>query len=116
MKVFLNIGIKAEAEFSIVISRVRSFFPRSIGEIQSSRKISAVEDKTSSTAVVIFETAAPKSAVLQVIRHLCAGLNLDLASILFEDGEGRLVGSNADKSGPFDIQRFRSPSFMEAAA
>lgn len=116
MKVILNIGIKAEVQFSAVISGVRTFFPRCIGEIQSSRKISAVEDKTNSAAVIIFETAAPKSVVLQVIRHLCARLSLDLVSILFEDGEGRLVGPNADRSGPFDMQQFRSPSFMGAAA
>lgn len=97
-------GLQTEQRFSAAVSRLRQFFPRSIGEIN--------EGPITSTAVVVVETANNKDAVLQVIYRISKDFGLDFIPVLFCDGQGRLAGANADLHGPFDKKTFIFPDYF----
>jgi hypothetical protein len=126
MQAILNIELDAKvngadvpARFNNVMSRVRTFFTRAIGEIQVAEYEGPDGAVGESTAVITFEFHAQKRPVLDIVYRLANDFNQDCIAILFDDGEGRLVGPEADRWGGFNLEYFKGPSilnlFKEAA-
>lgn len=124
MQAILNIELDAkvgptlttEQRFSAVMHRVRNFFTRSIGELQTSEYLGPDGMVNESVAVIVFESAASKEAILTAIAKISADFNQDCIAVRFADGDGRLAGPAADKWGPFNPAYFKTPAFLYAAA
>lgn len=109
-------GLTQQQRFDAVLSRVRQFFTRSIGELQQARYTNPNGDIVKeSVAVITFEHAVPKAAVLATLHKISIDFNQDCIAVLFCSGEGRLAGPNADLWGPFKRDFFRTPSFFDLA-
>lgn len=126
MQAILNIelddkvaGADVPSRFTNVMSRVRKFFTRAIGEIQVAEYSGPNGDVREHTAVITFEYHAPKTVVRDVVYQLSRDFNQECIAILFDDGEGRLIGPDADKWGAFATEHFKAPAilnlFKEAA-
>jgi len=126
MQAILNIelddkvnGADVPSRFTNVMSRVRKFFTRAIGEIQVASYTGPTSDVLEHTAVITFEFFAPKTVVRDVVYQLSRDFNQECIAVLFDDGEGRLIGPDADKWGEFNREFFKAPSilnlFKEAA-
>lgn len=117
MKAIINIeldekcgpGLPVEQRFSAVMSRVRQFFTRSIGEIQQVTYAGPDGTQAEHTAVISIEFAADKAAILETLHKISKDFNQDCVAVLFCSGEGRLAGPGADLWGPFNINYFRQP-------
>lgn len=107
----INPAADLSSLYVLTNARVRKFFPRAVGEI---RKVEH-EDQggQESTAVITFEFASQKNIVLDAVNQLSRDFNQDCIAILFDDGDGRLIGPKADLWGPFKIERFLRPAFFE---
>lgn len=106
-----NSGI--DDRYAMVLSSVRKFFTRSVGEIRVAEYEGPDGPKKEWTAVVTFEFHAQKNVVLQAVNQIARNFNQDCVAVLFSDGEGRLVGPEADRWGGFKLQYFKRPAFYE---
>lgn len=102
-----------EARYSAAIARVRKFFTRAIGEVREARYDGPDGQVAEHTAVITFEFSAQKNVVLQVANQLARDFNQDCIAVLFSDGEGRLVGPEADRWGGFKLERFKRPAMYD---
>ena len=102
-----------ETRYSVAIARVRKFFTRAVGEIRKAQYEGPDGQATEHTAVITFEFNAQKNVVLQVANQLARDFNQDCVAVLFSDGEGRLVGPEADRWGGFKIEYFKRPAMYE---
>lgn len=102
-----------ETRYSVVVSRVRKFFTRAIGEIREVQYEGPDGPVDTHTAVISFEFSAQKNVVLQVANQLSRDFNQDCVAVLFGDGEGRLVGPEADRWGGFKITEFKRPAMFD---
>lgn len=93
-------GVSTQQRFDAVMSRLRQFFPRSIGEL------------TGDIAVSVFDCVGNKAAVLDVFHKLCKDWGQDYIEILFCDGQGRITGPDADLAGPFQPSNFIHPTYF----
>lgn len=124
MQAIMNIELDAKVgptltthqRFDVVMNRVRHFFTRSIGELQVSEYIGPDGPVSETTAVIVFESATHKDAILSMIAKLSADFYQDCIAVRFADGEGRLAGPGADKWAPFNPAYFKTPAFLYAAA
>ncbi len=98
---------------SAVMHNIRRFFTRAIGEIRDVSYESPDGQVHAKTAVVTFDFHAQKNIVLQAMSQVARDFNQDCLAILFGDGEGRLVGPEADRRGGFKIERFKRPAMYE---
>jgi hypothetical protein len=106
-------GLPVEDRYALVMSSVRKFFTRSIGEVRSVNYTGPDGSAVESTAVITFEFHAPKSIVLNAFAQISRTFNQDCVAVLFDDGEGRLVGPEADRWGGFKIEYFKRPSILD---
>lgn len=109
----VNPHIDVDARFTAVVNAVRRFFTRSVGEIRSASYEGPDGLVQEFTAVITFEHYADKNVVLQVMNQLARQFNQDCVAVLFHDGEGRLVGPEADRWGGFKIQYFKRPAIYD---
>ena len=112
-------GLDVAARYEKVMRAVRRFFTRAVGEIQIAGYDGPDGSAAEHTAVIVFEFHASKNIVLQAANQLSREFNQDCVALLFDDGEGRLVGPEADRWGGFKLEYFKSPAilnlFKEAA-
>jgi hypothetical protein len=106
-------GLPVEDRYAAVLASVRKFFTRSVGEIRKSTYTGPDGEASESTAVITFEFHAPKSVILNALGQISRAFNQDCVAVLFNDGEGRLVGPEADRWGGFKIEYFKRPAFYE---
>ena len=109
-------GLTTEQRFDIVMHRVRNFFTRSVGELQTAEYMGPDGMVKESVAVIVFEAASNKAAIVSTISKISAEFGQDCIAIRFNDGEGRLAGPAADKWAPFNPAYFKTPAFLYAAA
>lgn len=102
-----------DARYSVVIASVRKFFTRAIGEIREASYDGPDGQATEHTAVITFEFNAQKNIVLNALNQVARDFNQDCVAVLFSDGEGRLVGPEADRWGGFKIEYFKRPAMFE---
>ncbi len=102
-----------DARYSVVIASVRKFFTRAIGEVREASYEGPDGQATEHTAVITFEFNAQKNIVLNALNQIARDFNQDCVAVLFSDGEGRLVGPEADRWGGFKIEYFKRPAFYE---
>ena len=98
---------------SAVMHNIRRFFTRAIGEIRDVTYEGPDGPVAAKTAVITFDFHAQKNIVLQAINQVARDFNQDCVAILFSDGEGRLVGPEADRWGGFKIEYFKRPAMYE---
>lgn len=101
------------ARYSVVIASVRKFFTRAIGEVREASYQGPDGQASEHTAVITFEFNAQKTIVLNALNQIARDFNQDCVAVLFSDGEGRLVGPEADRWGGFKIEHFKRPAFYE---
>ena len=106
-------GLSVEDRYALVLASLRKFFTRAIGEVRAVSYEGPEGQVTESTAVITFEFHAPKSVVLSAATQISRAFNQDCVAVLFDDGEGRLVGPEADRWGGFKIEYFKRPAFFE---
>lgn len=99
--------------YNVVIASVRKFFTRAIGEVREASYEGPDGKATEHTAVITFEFNAQKNIVLNALNQIARDFNQDCVAVLFSDGEGRLVGPEADRWGGFKIEYFKRPAFYE---
>lgn len=99
--------------YNIVIASVRKFFTRAIGEVREASYEGPDGKATEHTAVITFEFNAQKNIVLNALNQIARDFNQECVAVLFSDGEGRLVGPEADRWGGFKIEYFKRPAFYE---
>ena len=104
------------ARYAAVLASVRRFFTRSVGEIRVADYDGPDGRVTEHTAVITFEHYADKAVVLQAMNQLARQFNQDCVAVLFHDGEGRLVGPEADRWGGFKMQYFKRPAIFNLLA
>lgn len=102
-----------DERFVVVLQAVRKFFTRSIGEIRAVTYEGPDGQVSAAVAVITFEFFAPKQVVLDVLGQISRQFHQDCVAVLFNDGEGRLVGPDADRWGGFKIEYFKRPAFYE---
>lgn len=98
---------------SAVMQNIRRFFTRAIGEIRDVTYDGPDGEVNAKTAVITFDFHAQKNIVLQAMNQVARDFNQDCVAILFSDGEGRLVGPEADRWGGFKIEYFKRPAMYE---
>ena len=98
---------------SAVMHNIRRFFTRAIGEIRDVTYDGPDGEVNAKTAVITFDFHAQKNIVLQAMNQVARDFNQDCVAILFSDGEGRLVGPEADRWGGFKIEYFKRPAMYE---
>lgn len=98
---------------SAVMQNIRRFFTRAIGEIRDVTYDGPDGEMNAKTAVITFDFHAQKNIVLQAMNQVARDFNQDCVAILFSDGEGRLVGPEADRWGGFKIEYFKRPAMYE---
>lgn len=108
-----GVGLDAESRHAKVMSAVRRFFTRAVGEIRSVDYSGPDGRVNENTSVVVFEFHAQKNIVLKAAYQLALEFNQDCVAVLFADGEGRLVGPEADRWGNFQLQYFKRPGMYE---
>ena len=96
-----------------VMHNVRRFFTRAIGEIRDVEYEGPDGRVKAKTAVVTFDFHAQKNIVLQAMVQVARDFNQECIAVLFSDGEGRLVGPEADRWGGFKIENFKRPAMYE---
>lgn len=101
-------GLSTQQRFDGVLSRSRQFFNRTIGEVSSS--------DTGDVAVLVFDCQRGKDGVLEVLYRLCKDFSQEYIAVLFCDGQGRVVGPNADLFGPFKNVPFAHPAYFSVRA
>lgn len=106
-------NLSVEDRYALVLASVRKFFTRSIGEARFAEYAGPDGANAEWTAVITFEFSAPKNIVLQAMTQVARAYNQDCVAVLFSDGEGRLVGPEADRWGGFKLEYFKRPSFYE---
>lgn len=99
--------------YNVVIASVRKFFTRAIGEVREASYEGPDGKATEHTAVITFEFNTQKNIVLNALNQIARDFNQDCVAVLFSDGEGRLVGPEADRWGGFKIEYFKRPAFYE---
>lgn len=120
MQAILNIELDdktgpadVEARHAKVMAAVRRFFTRAVGEVRSVDYNGPDGRVLEHTAVVVFEFHAQKTIVLKAAYQLALEFQQDCVAVLFQDGEGRLVGPEADRWGNFQLQYFKRPAMYE---
>lgn len=98
---------------SAVMQNIRRFFTRAIGEIRDVTYDGPDGEVNAKTAVITFDFHAQKNIVLQAMNQVARDFNQDCVAILFSDGEGRLVGPEADRWGGFKIEYFKRPAMYD---
>lgn len=98
---------------SAVMHNIRRFFTRAIGEIRDVEYEGPDGIVKAKTAVITFDFHAQKNIVLQAMNQVARDFNQDCVAVLFSDGEGRLVGPEADRWGGFKIEYFKRPAMYE---
>lgn len=98
---------------SAVMQNIRRFFTRAIGEIRDVTYDGPDGEVNAKTAVVTFDFHAQKNVVLMAMNQVARDFNQDCVAILFSDGEGRLIGPEADRWGGFKIEYFKRPAMYE---
>jgi 2-phospho-L-lactate guanylyltransferase (CobY/MobA/RfbA family) len=106
-------GMSAATRLELVLATVRLVFTRAIGDIRVVDYVGPDGPVTENTAVITFEHASDKNAVLAAMYKVAYKFNQDCIAILFSDGEGRLVGPEADRWGGFKIEYFKRPAMYE---
>lgn len=106
-------GLDVHARYENVMRAVRRFFTQAVGEISVAEYTAPSGYVQEHTAVVVFEFHSRKEVVLQCVWQLSRAFNQDCVAVLFGDGEGRLVGPEADRWGPFNIGFFKRPAILE---
>lgn len=106
-------GLPVEDRYATVLANVRKFFTRSIGEVRPVAYNGPDGAASEWTAVITFEFHAPKSVVLNAMNQISRSFNQDCVAVLFNDGEGRLVGPEADRWGGFKIEYFKRPAMFD---
>lgn len=109
----VNPSSDIETRYALVMSNVRRFFTRSIGEIRTAEYEGPNGPAREYTAVITFEHHADKNIVLQAMGQLARNFNQDCVAVLFGDGEGRLVGPEADRWGGFKLEYFKRPAMYD---
>ena len=118
MQAIVNIELDAKvnpdadvnSRFAAVMGAIRRVFTRSVGEIRTASYEGPDGLALEFTAVITFEHHCDKNIVLNAMGHLARQFNQDCVAVLFGDGEGRLVGPEADRWGGFKIQYFKRPA------
>lgn len=107
-------GMNLETKYEAVISTVRGWFVHCLGEICESAYTSPTgADVTVHTAVISVEFAGSKSSFELAINRLCEVTNQDCIAVLYDDGEGKLVGPRAEAWGDFVFGYFTLPRIYQ---
>lgn len=106
--------LDSDAErLNAVMHNIRRFFTRAIGEIRDATYEGPDGPVHAKTAIITFEFHAQKNIVLHAMHQIARDFNQECVAILFSDGEGRLVGPEADRWGGFKIEYFKRPAMYE---
>ena len=102
-----------EDRYHAVLATVRKFFTRALGEVREAEYQGPDGPVRERTAVIQFEFHADKNIVLMAMNQVAKTYNQDCVAVLFSDGEGRLVGPEADRWGGFKLEYFKAPSVVD---
>jgi hypothetical protein len=96
-----------------VMQNIRRFFTRATGEIRDVAYDGPDGKVATKTAVITFDFHSQKNIVLNALHQISRDFNQECVAVLFSDGEGRLVGPEADRWGGFKIADFKRPAMYE---
>lgn len=107
-------GANIKTKYNGVIAAVRSLFIYCIGEVCETEYIAPHGDPViTNTAVISVEFAGSKEAFEFGINTISEVFNQDCVAVLYDDGEGKLVGPRAEAWGEFNPSYFTLPRIYQ---